>query len=80
MSRYISSFPFIILPCLNQFFLKCLIQITPTSGAGAGAHPNGVSISANYSVKTNTGEVPPFSTEPGDLEELAQKNLSPGGW
>lgn len=30
--------------------------------------------------KDNTGELPPFSTEPGDLEDLAEKTLSLGGW
>lgn len=30
--------------------------------------------------KDNTGEVPPFSTEPGDLEELAKNALTSGGW
>ncbi|TVY58668.1 putative lactate 2-monooxygenase PB1A11.03 [Lachnellula cervina] len=30
--------------------------------------------------KDNTGEVPPFSTDPGDLEELAKKSLTSGGW
>jgi hypothetical protein len=29
--------------------------------------------------KDNTGEVPPFSTEPGDLEDLAKRNLTIGG-
>jgi hypothetical protein len=28
----------------------------------------------------NEGKVPPFSTEPGDLEELAKKSLTLGGW
>ncbi|KAL9132778.1 MAG: hypothetical protein Q9175_006042, partial [Cornicularia normoerica] len=30
--------------------------------------------------KTNTGEVPPFNTEPGKLEELAKAKLTEGGW
>ncbi|KAL3427895.1 FMN-dependent dehydrogenase [Phlyctema vagabunda] len=30
--------------------------------------------------KDNTGELPPFSTEPGDLEDLAKKSLTLGGW
>ncbi|KAH8786189.1 FMN-dependent dehydrogenase [Hyaloscypha finlandica] len=30
--------------------------------------------------KDNTGEVPPFSTEPGDLEDLAKRSLTIGGW
>lgn len=30
--------------------------------------------------KDNTGEVPPFSTEPGDLEDLAKTALTQGGW
>ncbi|PSS18836.1 hypothetical protein M430DRAFT_19427 [Amorphotheca resinae ATCC 22711] len=30
--------------------------------------------------KDNTGEVPPFSTDPGDLEDLAKKSLTIGGW
>jgi hypothetical protein len=30
--------------------------------------------------KDNTGELPPFSTDPSDLEDLAQKTLSLGGW
>ncbi|KAF8858552.1 FMN-dependent alpha-hydroxy acid dehydrogenase [Acephala macrosclerotiorum] len=30
--------------------------------------------------KDNTGEVPLFSTEPGDLEDLAKRNLTSGGW
>lgn len=30
--------------------------------------------------KPNNGELPPFSTEPGDLEDLAKKTLSSGGW
>ncbi|KUJ19693.1 FMN-dependent alpha-hydroxy acid dehydrogenase [Mollisia scopiformis] len=30
--------------------------------------------------KDNTGEVPPFSTEPGDLEDLAKRALTVGGW
>ncbi|KAI9712615.1 MAG: hypothetical protein M1812_006795 [Candelaria pacifica] len=28
----------------------------------------------------NTGEVPPFNTEPGKLEELAKKKLTESGW
>ncbi|KAH6683984.1 hypothetical protein B0J14DRAFT_612149 [Halenospora varia] len=30
--------------------------------------------------KDNTGEVPPFSTEPGDLEDLAKKSLTLGAF
>ncbi|ATZ48074.1 hypothetical protein BCIN_03g03280 [Botrytis cinerea B05.10] len=30
--------------------------------------------------KDNTGEVPPFSTDPGDLEDLAKESLTKGGW
>jgi len=30
--------------------------------------------------KDNQGELPPFSTEPEDLERLAKKALSQGGW
>lgn len=30
--------------------------------------------------KPNNGELAPFSTDPGDLEELAKKTLSQGGW
>lgn len=30
--------------------------------------------------KTNNGEVPPFNTEPGKLEELAKQKLTEGGW
>ena len=30
--------------------------------------------------KDNTGELPPFSTEPGDLEDLAKRALTIGGW
>lgn len=30
--------------------------------------------------KDNTGEIAPFSTEPGDLEDMAKKTLSLGGW
>ena len=30
--------------------------------------------------KDNEGEVPPFSTDPGDLEDLAKEKLSNGGW
>lgn len=30
--------------------------------------------------KDNQGELPPFTTEPSDLEELAKKTLSQGGW
>jgi hypothetical protein len=30
--------------------------------------------------KDNTGEVPPFSTDPADLEDLAKDALSSGGW
>ncbi|KAN0099195.1 FMN-dependent alpha-hydroxy acid dehydrogenase [Hyaloscypha variabilis] len=30
--------------------------------------------------KDNTGELPPFSTEPGDLEDLAKRSLTIGGW
>ncbi|KAI4141321.1 MAG: hypothetical protein L6R39_005402 [Caloplaca ligustica] len=30
--------------------------------------------------KPNTGEVPPFNTEPGKLEELAKEKLTQGGW
>lgn len=30
--------------------------------------------------KSNDGEVPPFNTEPGQLEELAKQKLSAGGW
>lgn len=30
--------------------------------------------------KDNEGEVPPFSTDPGDLEDLAQRALTIGGW
>jgi hypothetical protein len=30
--------------------------------------------------KDNTGEVPPFDTEPGALEDLAKETLTKGGW
>jgi len=30
--------------------------------------------------KPNTGEVPPFNTDPGKLEELAKEKLTQGGW
>ncbi|KAG4414204.1 hypothetical protein IFR04_012651 [Cadophora malorum] len=30
--------------------------------------------------KDNKGEVPPFSTDPGDLEDLAKRSLTIGGW
>ncbi|RDW73536.1 FMN-dependent alpha-hydroxy acid dehydrogenase [Coleophoma cylindrospora] len=30
--------------------------------------------------KDNTGELPPFSTDPGNLEDLAKKALTLGGW
>ncbi|KAI9733508.1 MAG: hypothetical protein M1818_007256 [Claussenomyces sp. TS43310] len=30
--------------------------------------------------KDNTGELPPFSTDPGDLEDLAKAKLTEGGW
>ncbi|KAF1988084.1 FMN-dependent alpha-hydroxy acid dehydrogenase [Aulographum hederae CBS 113979] len=30
--------------------------------------------------KSNTGEVPPFNTDPAKLEELAKTKLSQGGW
>lgn len=30
--------------------------------------------------KSNEGEVPPFNTEPGKLEELAQQKLTQNGW
>ncbi|MCJ1299064.1 hypothetical protein MMC08_001855 [Hypocenomyce scalaris] len=34
----------------------------------------------NFWKPHNTGEVPPFNTDPGKLEELAQKKLTEGGW
>lgn len=30
--------------------------------------------------KSNHGEVPPFNTDPGKLEELAQQRLTQNGW
>ncbi|KAJ8068759.1 hypothetical protein OCU04_002455 [Sclerotinia nivalis] len=30
--------------------------------------------------KDNTGEVPPFSTDPRDLKDLAKETLTKGGW
>lgn len=30
--------------------------------------------------KSNEGEVPPFNTEPGELERLAQQKLTQNGW
>ncbi|KAM3071856.1 hypothetical protein ACMFMG_009713 [Clarireedia jacksonii] len=30
--------------------------------------------------RDNEGELPPFSTEPGDLEDLAKETLTKGGW
>ncbi|KAL2041174.1 hypothetical protein N7G274_006118 [Stereocaulon virgatum] len=30
--------------------------------------------------KPNTGDVPPFNTEPGELEELAKRKLTQAGW